>query len=77
YVDYFILANTGHDFGLYYEVAVKYLRDTDYEEDNPAEDEAIDLECGIDNWDDTAIALLIENKHPLHYTKIINLKLTA
>lgn len=74
--DLFIICNTGHDAGLYYEVAIRYPIQTD-DEENVAEEEALEFECGLDNWDEIALSLLEEHKHPLHYTKIIHLKKTA
>lgn len=59
---YFVLCNTGHDFGIYHEVAFRYNADNETEEDF-----AMDLEQGCENWDEISMNKLIENKHPFYY----------
>lgn len=73
----FILKNTGHEFGTYYELAVLYPNvydDADLEEQYGEQMQHwLDLESGCENWDEDSLKHLREHKHPLHWkeTKIL------
>lgn len=64
---FFILKNTGHDFGIYYEAAIIYK-----EENEESIDYAFKLEDGCDNWDEISREILIANDYPLYCTTIID-----
>lgn len=77
--EYFIVENTGHDFGIYYEAGIFYREATEQEQDNdqesPSEEYAGDVENGIpDNWDDAAKEELRQAGHPAYQpAKIIRM----
>lgn len=66
YTKFFILKNTGHDFGIYYEAAIMYN-----EENEESTDYAFNLEAGCDNWDEISMQKLIDKEHPLYCNTII------
>ena len=73
---YFIVENTGHDFGVYYEAGIFYQQvqepyffdiETEEEPQTPSEIYALNLESNIpDKWDSEALQELRKAGHPAH-----------
>lgn len=65
--EFFIIRNTGHEAGEYYEAAIMYMETTEEQlesdEDSPSELYALDVEMGCDTWDAQAIAELDASDH--------------
>lgn len=78
--EFFIVKNTGHDFGTYYEAGIFYTEPNDMleedEEEAPCLLYAQNIENGIpDNWDDAAKEELREAGHPAYQpAKVIQMK---
>lgn len=75
--EFFIIENTGHDFGTYYEAGIFYVpTPEDQEEENGSEIYAMVIEQNIpDNWDSEALQELRTAGHTNHQpAKIIKLK---
>lgn len=74
---FFIIENF-HEFGTYYEAGIFYVPTLDEDEtESISEVYAMQCEQGPETWDLISIRELEENKHPLFYTKIIQLQRTA
>lgn len=65
---FFIIENTGHEFGPYYEAGIFYVPTPEgQEEENGSEVYAMVIEQNIpDKWDAEALQELREAGHPLH-----------
>ena len=76
--EFFIIENTGHDFGIYYEAGIFYqpTPDTDEAEESQSEIYAMVIEQNIpDKWDAEALKELREAGHPTHQpAKVIKMK---
>lgn len=78
--EFFIIENTGHDFGTYYEVGIFYKPQTteqaEADEDSQSEIYALVIESNIpDKWDAEALKELREAGHPAYQTaKVIRMK---
>lgn len=64
--EFFIIENTGHDFGIYYEAGIFYIpTPEDHEEENGSEVYAMVIEQNIpDKWDEEALQELRTAGHP-------------
>lgn len=75
--EFFIIENTGHDFGIYYEAGIFYIpTPEDQEEENGSEIYAMVIEQNIpDKWDAEALQELREAGHPAHQpAKVVRMK---
>lgn len=75
--EFFIIENTGHDFGTYYEAGIFYVpTPEDQEEENGSEIYAMVIEQNIpDQWDEEANRELREAGHPAHQpAKVVKMK---
>lgn len=75
--EFFIIENTGHDFGIYYEAGIFYIpTPEDQEEENGSEIYAMVIEANIpDKWDLEALQELREAGHSKHQpAKVIKMK---
>lgn len=76
--EFFIIENTGHDFGIYYEVGIFYktTEETEEAEESKTEIYALNIESNIpDLWDSKAKQELQEAGHPKHQpAKVVLLK---
>lgn len=76
--EFFIIENTGHDFGIYYEAGIFYqpTPDTDESEESQSEIYAMVIEQNIpDKWDAEALKELREAGHPAHQPgKVVKMK---
>ena len=76
-VEFFIIENTGHDFGIYYEAGIFYIpTPEDQEEENGSEIYAMVIEQNIpEKWDAEALQELKTAGHPAYQpAKIIQMK---
>lgn len=67
--EFFIIENTGHDFGIYYEAGIFYqpTPDTDEAEESQSEIYAMIIEQNIpEQWDNEAKEELRKAGHPAH-----------
>lgn len=74
--EYFILKNTGHDFGTYYEAAILYS-EAETEEAEAGAEYAYNCENVPDNWDEEAEKELTAAGHPRYNTIILQLQKRA
>lgn len=75
--EFFIIENTGHEFGPYYEAGIFYVpTPEDQEEENGSEIYAMVIEQNIpDKWDSEALQELKKAGHPNYQpAKVIRLK---
>lgn len=75
--EYFIIINTGHEFGIYYEAGIFYIPTQDNEtEVSISENYALKIETSIpDKWDIEALNELRNARHTNHQpAKVIQLK---
>jgi len=78
--EFFIIENTGHDFGTYYEAGIFYKPQTteqaEADEDSQSEIYAQVIEQNIpDKWDAEALQELREAGHPAHQpAKVVRMK---
>lgn len=76
--EFFIIENTGHDFGTYYEAGIFYIptAETDEAEESQSEVYAMVIEQNIpDKWDTEALQELREAGHPAHQPgKVVRMK---
>lgn len=78
--EFFIIENTGHDFGTYYEAGIFYKPQTteqaEADEDSQSENYALVIESNIpDKWDAEALKELREAGHPAYQqAKVIRMK---
>lgn len=73
--EFFVIRNE-HDAGIYYDVNIFYCISNE-EEGNEGQDYALNVEFGIDNWDEISLKELRDSNHPLHVGKVIPMKKTA
>ncbi len=69
--EFFILKNTGHDFGEYFEAAIMYNIDEKYE---AAMHYAYQVEDLPELWDALALKFLKDNNYSRYETPVINIK---
>lgn len=76
--EFFIIENTGHDFGIYYEAGIFYqpTPDTDEAEESQSEIYAMIIEQNIpEQWDNEAKEELRKAGHPAHQPgKVVKMK---
>lgn len=76
--EFFIIENTGHDFGIYYEAGIFYqpTPDTDEAEESQSEIYAMIIESNIpEQWDNEAKEELRKAGHPAHQPgKVVKMK---
>lgn len=75
--EYFVIENTGHDFGIYYEAGIFYQQhEEEATEQTPSEIYALNLESNIpDKWDAEALKELREAGHPMYQpAKVVKMK---
>lgn len=76
--EFFIIENTGHDFGIYYEAGIFYqpTPDTDEAEESQSEIYAMVIEQNIpDTWDEEALQELRASGHTMYQpAKVIKMK---